>query len=150
MELQERADGLLVINDAYNANPASMRAAIDALVAVGAARGRRTTAVLGEMRELGEASAAEHRALGEYAARAGLDRLVTVGPEGDPIAAGAEDRGGTTVVRTGSRDEALRLVRENVAAADVVLVKASRGIALEHLADGLMADDPDGQGAPHA
>ena len=55
-EISERADGLLVINDAYNANPASMSAALDTLVAIGGRRGRRTVAVLGEMRELGDGS----------------------------------------------------------------------------------------------
>ena len=58
MELTERADGLLVLNDAYNANPASMRAALDALARLGASRSGRTIAVLGEMKELG----AEHDA----------------------------------------------------------------------------------------
>ena len=58
MELHERADGLVVVNDAYNANPASMAAALDALVAIGGRRGARTVAVLGEMLELGAATAA--------------------------------------------------------------------------------------------
>ena len=141
MELHERADGLLVINDAYNANPASMRAALDALAALGAARGRRTVAVLGEMRELGDGADAEHRALGAYAVSVGVGVLITVGPEGDPIAEGAEAGGrDLLVLRSGSRDEALEVVRKNVAADDVVLVKASRGAALEHVADGLLAD----------
>ena len=61
MEIHERSDGLVVVNDAYNANPASMTAAIDALVAIGGRRGRRTVAVLGEMKELGAGALEDHR-----------------------------------------------------------------------------------------
>ena len=61
MELHERRDGVTVINDAYNANPASMGAALDALSGIGRGAGRRTVAVLGEMKELGDASAAGSR-----------------------------------------------------------------------------------------
>ena len=80
MELTERADGLVVLNDAYNANPESMRAALDTLGGIGAGSGRRTVAVLGEMLELGDGAAAAHTGVGEYAAAAGVDLLVTVGP----------------------------------------------------------------------
>ena len=145
MEVHERSDGLLVVNDAYNANPASMAAAIDALVAIGERRGRRTVAVLGEMLELGTTTAEAHREIGRVAARAGVDLLVTVGPVAGGIAEGAASVAGWTgtALSTAGRDEALAAVRENVAAADVVLVKASRGAALEHIADGLLDDGPD-------
>ena len=142
MEVHERSDGLLVVNDAYNANPASMAAAIDALVAIGDRRGRRTVAVLGEMLELGSTAADAHREVGRLVAEAGVDLLVTVGPVAGGIAEGAAsvpDWSGTALPTAG-RDEALAAVRENVAAADVVLVKASRGAALEHIADGLLDD----------
>ncbi|HEU5455424.1 MAG TPA: cyanophycin synthetase, partial [Nocardioides sp.] len=144
MEVHERADGLLVVNDAYNANPASMAAAIEALVAIGERRGRRTVAVLGEMLELGSTAAGAHRELGRLVAEAGIDLLVTVGTAAGGIAEGAAsvtDWSGTALPTAG-RDEALAAVRENVAAADVVLVKASRGAALEHIADGLLDDGP--------
>ena len=144
MEVHERADGLLVVNDAYNANPASMAAAIEALVAIGERRGRRTVAVLGEMLELGSTAADAHRDLGRLVAEAGIDLLVTVGTAAGGIAEGAAsvtDWSGTALPTAG-RDEALAAVRENVAAADVVLVKASRGAALEHIADGLLDDGP--------
>jgi UDP-N-acetylmuramoyl-tripeptide--D-alanyl-D-alanine ligase len=146
MEVHERADGLLVVNDAYNANPASMAAAIDALAEIGRRRSRRTVAILGEMKELGAESDAAHHDVGRLAAEAGVDLVVAVGPPAYGIADGAAAvRGwrGEAVVSAG-RDEALAWVRENVAAADVVLVKASRGAALEHIADGLLdieADD---------
>ncbi|MEO5853521.1 MAG: UDP-N-acetylmuramoyl-tripeptide--D-alanyl-D-alanine ligase [Nocardioides sp.] len=146
MELHERADGVVVINDAYNANPESMVAAIEALGEIGARRGARTIAVLGGMRELGAASPTAHAEVGAAAARRGVDVLVTVGPEGDPMAdsALATTGWGGTAVRTAGRDDASAWVRNNVRPGDVVLVKASRGVALEHVADGLLAPRPEG------
>jgi UDP-N-acetylmuramoyl-tripeptide--D-alanyl-D-alanine ligase len=142
MELHVRGDGLVVINDAYNANPESMEAALDTLASVGRTRRCRTIAVLGEMLELGEGSAQAHRRVGSFAAVAGVDVLVTVGEAAEQIAEGArrhEPWTGEAIVTPG-RDEALAWVRENVAAGDVVLVKASRGAALEHVADGLLEE----------
>jgi UDP-N-acetylmuramoyl-tripeptide--D-alanyl-D-alanine ligase len=136
MEMHERSDGLIVINDAYNANPASMVAALDALAGIGARRGRRTVAVLGEMKELGDGAVESHREVGRAAAELGIDVLVVVGDEAVGIADGAHRHG--TVVRTAGRDEAVAWVRKNVAAGDVVLVKASRGVALEVVADELL------------
>ena len=79
MELHERADGLIVVNDAYNANPASMVAAIEALTSIGRRRSRRTVAVLGEMKELGAEADDAHRDVGRAAAEAGVDLVVAVG-----------------------------------------------------------------------
>jgi UDP-N-acetylmuramoyl-tripeptide--D-alanyl-D-alanine ligase len=141
MELHERADGLLVVNDAYNANPASMRAALEALVAIGERRGRRTVAVLGEMRELGPTSYDEHVGVGRTVAELGVDVLVTVGDEAAGIAAGFAGDGSSEAIVTAGRAEALAWVRENASGADVVLVKASRGAALEGIADGLVEGD---------
>ncbi len=140
MELHERSDGLLVVNDAYNANPASMVAALEALVEIGARRGRRTVAVLGEMKELGEDAEASHREVGAAAARLGIDVLVVVGEAARGILEEAQERAGWegTAVPSAGRDQALEWVRKNVAAEDVVLVKASRGVALEVLADALL------------
>jgi UDP-N-acetylmuramoyl-tripeptide--D-alanyl-D-alanine ligase len=143
MELHERGDGLLVINDAYNANPDSMAAAIGALVEIGRRRGRRTVAVLGEMRELGAEAPAAHAEVGAAAARLGVDVLVVVGEPAAALADGARgvpDWTGEVIVTAG-RDEAEAWVRENVAGADVVLVKASRGAALETIADALLEGD---------
>jgi UDP-N-acetylmuramoyl-tripeptide--D-alanyl-D-alanine ligase len=140
MELRERGDGLVVINDAYNANPESMEAALDTLADIGRTRGCRTVAALGEMLELGEGSVQAHRRVGGFAAAAGIDVVVTVGSAAEQIAEGARRHGpwaGEAIVTAG-RDEALAWMRENVAAGDVVLVKASRGAALEHIADGLL------------
>ncbi|MEZ5092367.1 UDP-N-acetylmuramoyl-tripeptide--D-alanyl-D-alanine ligase [Nocardioides sp.] len=140
MELHQRDDGLVVVNDAYNANPASMRAALDALRDLGRRRGR-TFAVLGEMRELGPGAGALHRDVGGYAAACEVDVVVAVGPEAAAIAAGARHAPGWAglAVDTAGRDAALAWVRNNVTAGDVVLVKASRGAALEVLAEGLLA-----------
>ena len=139
MELTERADGLVVVNDAYNANPESMRAALDTLAGIGVRTGRRTVAVLGEMLELGEGAVAAHTGVGAYAAEAGVDLLVTVGPAAGAIARGYDASGGPgTTVTTVGRDEAADWLRHNVSAADVVLVKASRGAALELIADDLL------------
>jgi UDP-N-acetylmuramoyl-tripeptide--D-alanyl-D-alanine ligase len=139
MEVHERADGLIVVNDAYNANPASMLAALDALAGIGARRGRRTIAVLGEMLELGDGAEESHREVGRAAAAAGIDVVVVVGEEARGIVDGLDEAAwaGTAVPAAG-RDEAMEWVRKNVAADDVVLVKASRGVALEVVADNLL------------
>jgi UDP-N-acetylmuramoyl-tripeptide--D-alanyl-D-alanine ligase len=141
MELTERADGLVVVNDAYNANPESMRAAIDTLAGIGARSGRRTVAVLGEMLELGDGAAAAHAGVGTYAAQAGVDVLVSVGAAASAMTEGfsAVGTGGVTVPTAG-REEAAEWLRHNVSAADVVLVKASRGAALEVIAEDLAHD----------
>lgn len=139
MEPHVRADGLLVVNDAYNANPESMRAAVRTLGHLAAGRPGRGVAVLGVMRELGDESVSGHRSVGTTVAESGVEVLVTVGPEAAEIAAGARDAGwrGEAIV-TASRDEALAWVRENVTSGDVVLVKASRGAALELIVDGIL------------
>jgi len=139
MALHERADGLVVVNDSYNANPASMNAALDALAAIGERGGRRTLAVLGEMLELGETSAEQHAEVGGHAAELGIDVVVTVGGVAEAIAEGARRTPGWAgaVVPTAGREQAADWLRHNVGARDVVLVKASRGAALEHLADAL-------------
>ncbi|QYJ04739.1 UDP-N-acetylmuramoyl-tripeptide--D-alanyl-D-alanine ligase [Nocardioides panacisoli] len=145
MEVTERPDGLVVINDAYNANPESMRAALEALVAVGARRGRRTVAVLGEMRELGAEHESGHRAVGAAAVELGVDVVLAVGAGGAGIVAGfREARGDTTAVEVAGTDDALEWLRHNAGAGDVVLVKASRGVALERVADGLVDDTGEG------
>ncbi len=140
MEVTDRADGVTVLNDAYNANPASMAAAVATLGAIGARSARRTVAVLGEMYELGDTADDGHREVGTAVAEQRIDVLVTVGAGAEPIASGARSRPGWQgmCVVTAGRDEALEWLRENVRAPDVVLVKASRGLALEHVASGLL------------
>ncbi|HJU97277.1 MAG TPA: UDP-N-acetylmuramoyl-tripeptide--D-alanyl-D-alanine ligase [Jiangellaceae bacterium] len=140
MEVVERADGVTVVNDAYNANPESMRAALTTLVAI--AGDRRTWAVLGEMRELGEASAAEHEALGRLAVRLDVGTVVAVGEGARAVHVGAADEGSPQDAAAWVPDigAALTLLREHVRPGDVVLVKASRAAGLERLADALVRE----------
>jgi UDP-N-acetylmuramoyl-tripeptide--D-alanyl-D-alanine ligase len=125
--------GALVINDCYNANPLSMRAALDDL-ASHSAEGRRV-AVLGDMLELGPAEAEHHREIGAYAASAGVEVLVTVGPR----AAAMLDTFDGEEYAVLDAAEAAALVPDLVQAGDVVLVKASRGVGLEVVTEALQA-----------
>lgn len=136
MELSERSDGLVVINDAYNANPDSMAAALRTLAEIGRRTGRRTFAVLGEMRELGETSAAEHAAIGRLAQELGIDRVFVVGAGARALS--DEDQ---TAQFYESVDEVIDGVRKNVVGTEVVLVKASRAAGLEKVAEALMEHD---------
>ena len=140
MEVHERPDGVTVVNDAYNANPESMRAALKALVAM--AGGRRTWAVLGEMRELGEASAAEHDALGRLAVRLDVNRLIAVGSAARTVHLGAAHEGSWADEAAWVPDieAALDLLNAQLRPGDVVLVKASRAAGLERLVDALLPE----------
>jgi UDP-N-acetylmuramoyl-tripeptide--D-alanyl-D-alanine ligase len=135
MEVTERPDGVTVVNDAYNANPESMRAALAALVRMAA--GRRSWAVLGQMAELGADADAEHHAIGRLAAKSGVSRLVVVGARADPIHAGAVVDGADSV-RVPDAAAAVDLLRCALRPGDVVLVKASRAVALERVALALL------------
>ena len=139
MEVRERADGVIVVNDAYNANPESMRAAISALVAM--RRSGRCWAVLGEMAELGEQSRAAHRETGAAVAQAGVDKLVAVGAAARGIAEGAAAQGfsSSDISCVADVDAALEVLT-SARAGDVVLVKASRAAALERVAQLLLGD----------
>ena len=130
LELRELLGGVTLLNDSYNANPDSTRAAVDALAAI---EGRRRIAVLGEMLELGEEGAAEHRAVGEYAATR-ADVVVAVGEAARSIAAGAGARAVTVADKCGAVD----WLHGHLAAGDVVLVKASRGARFDEVAAALV------------
>ena len=125
--------GALVINDCYNANPLSMRAALDDLASQHA-EGRRV-AVLGDMLELGPAEREHHREIGAYAASAGVDLLVTVGPRATAML-DEFDGDSHAVLNAG---EAAALLPELVLPGDVVLVKGSRGVGLEVVTEALQA-----------
>lgn len=126
MDVFDRPDKVTVIDDSYNANPASVAAALRALVALG--QGRRTWAVLGYLAELGEHERAGHEQVGRIAAELGVDRLVVVGAAAAPIHAGAaaQARWGGVSVRVTDQDAAVELLRDEVRPGDVVLVKGSR------------------------
>jgi UDP-N-acetylmuramoyl-tripeptide--D-alanyl-D-alanine ligase len=144
MEVTERADGVTVVNDAYNANPESMRAALRALVAMGKAgeaEGGRTWAVLGPMAELGEESLAEHDAVGRLAVRLNVSKLVAVGgQEAAWLDMGAKNEGswGEESVHVSDVRAAVDLLRSELRPGDVVLVKASRSVGLERVAQALL------------
>jgi UDP-N-acetylmuramoyl-tripeptide--D-alanyl-D-alanine ligase len=143
MEVHDRADGVTVINDAYNASPDAMRAALDTLAGIGQRSGRRTLAVLAEMRELGGDAERIHAEIGAHAAAAGVDVLLVIGDDAAPMLAGASkiSEWSGTAVSAPDRAAALAWLRENVVPGDVVLVKASRGAALELVAEGLLEEE---------
>jgi UDP-N-acetylmuramoyl-tripeptide--D-alanyl-D-alanine ligase len=138
MEVHERADGVTIVNDAYNANPDSMRAALKALMAMG--QGRRTWAVLGEMLELGTDSATEHEAVGRFSAALGVSHLVAVGQGAQPIEQGARDGGSgdQKPIWVPDIDAAYELLCPQLSPGDVVLVKSSRDAGLRWLGDRLL------------
>jgi UDP-N-acetylmuramoyl-tripeptide--D-alanyl-D-alanine ligase len=141
MEVRRRGDGVTVINDAYNANPESVRAALQALGHL--AQDGRAFAILGHMAELGAISRASHEDVGEFAARAGLAGLIAVGDEAAPILAGARRvrswTGEGLAVPDGAA--ALDALANHLKPCDVVLVKASRAAHLEGLAEMLIQGD---------
>jgi UDP-N-acetylmuramoyl-tripeptide--D-alanyl-D-alanine ligase len=139
MEVDRRPDGVTVVNDAYNANPESMRAALAALAGMA---GERRIAVLGGMAELGPGAAEEHERLGRDAIAAGVDLLVAVGPDAVGIAHGAIAAGRARVesVHVPDRAAARELLSERLRPGDVVLVKASRSYGLELLAADLLCE----------
>jgi UDP-N-acetylmuramoyl-tripeptide--D-alanyl-D-alanine ligase len=141
MEVTERSDGLIVINDAYNASPEAVRAALKSLKQI--AGNRRSWAVLGEMRELGERSAAEHDAIGRLVVRLDVQRLVVVGDAARPLhlAAGLEGSWGQESMFVPDVAGALRILRAELRSDDVILVKASRAAGLEAVAAELLAGD---------
>jgi UDP-N-acetylmuramoyl-tripeptide--D-alanyl-D-alanine ligase len=135
MERTERPDGVTVINDAYNANPESMRAALRTLADLG--RGRRTWAVLGAMLELGPDSIREHIAVGTQVVRLNISRLVVVGREARSLFVSAVNEGswGDECVFAETADEAYELLQAELEPGDLVLFKSSNSIGLRHLGD---------------
>ncbi|HET9117722.1 MAG TPA: cyanophycin synthetase, partial [Pseudonocardiaceae bacterium] len=134
MEVTERRDGVTVVNDAYNANPESVAAALRALVAISGSN-RRSWAVLGPLGELGGAVAQAYREIGALAADLNIDRLVAVGEQARPLHVAAA---GLAPVWVPDVPAALELLSSELAIGDVVLIKASRAAGLERLAEGLL------------
>ena len=136
MEVKELGNHVTLVNDCYNANPESMRAALAATASMAA--GRRSWAILGEMRELGESSREEHESLGRAAATMGIDRLICIGEALSETHEAAVAAGLTSTSVT-EIEEAVSIITTEAIPGDVILVKASRGIALERVADALSA-----------
>lgn len=139
MEITDRADGVTVINDAYNANPDSVKAALRALVTIG--RGRRTWAVLGLMGELGDATREAHDEIGRLVVRLNVDRLLAVGPAVRPLHLGAHLEGswGGESEHLPDLESAIAILLAELEPGDVVLVKASRSVGLERVAAAVLA-----------
>ncbi|MGQ0716493.1 MAG: UDP-N-acetylmuramoyl-tripeptide--D-alanyl-D-alanine ligase [Pseudonocardiales bacterium] len=163
LEVTDRPDGVTVVNDAYNANPESVAAALRTLVAM-AGGDRRSWAVLGPLAELGQAETEAYREIGALAVRLGVDRLVVVGERARPICRAAQDgaaaqhraleadtpgtrgrhaggaarAGGAGPVLVADVPAVLDLLRGELSPGDVVLVKASRAFGLERVAEGLL------------
>ena len=129
--------GVKLIIDCYNANPASMKAAVELLAHTG--KNRRTIAILGDMLELGPNAAHMHEEVGEFVARHGIDCMVTCGDLGCRLAQGAKQAGldHTRIVEVSDAQAAVAAAKAIVKPGDVVLIKASRGMRLELVADAL-------------
>ncbi|MGI8665099.1 MAG: UDP-N-acetylmuramoyl-tripeptide--D-alanyl-D-alanine ligase [Jatrophihabitans sp.] len=134
MEVSETAAGVTVINDAYNANPESMRAALKSLAVL--AEGRRGLAVLGEMAELGPESIAAHDSIGQLSVRLKLDRVIAVGEAARPIADGARQDGSWAgeAEWVADNEAAIARLRQLAQPGDVVLVKGSRSTEMQRVA----------------
>jgi len=139
MQLTNRVDGVSIINDAYNASPDSMKAALQTLAHLGKS-GRRTIAVLGEMAELGQYSRDSHDQIGRLVVRYNIDQLVVVGTAAKLIHMGAMQEGswdGESIFFESSSD-ALEHIRGMLEPGDIVLVKSSKSANLRHLGDDLL------------
>jgi UDP-N-acetylmuramoyl-tripeptide--D-alanyl-D-alanine ligase len=128
------ANGIVLINDCYNANPMSMRAALDDLAA---SEGDRRVVVLGDMLELGVEERRLHREIGAYARARGVDLLLTVGPRASEM---GKEEGEGAVYSVPDAAAAAQLLGRLLREGDVVLVKGSRGMQLERVAQALAAE----------
>lgn len=157
MERTERPDGVTILNDAYNANPQSMQAALQTLARLGGAQDssshRRTWAVLGEMYELGDSTVAEHDRLGSLVVRLNISRLLAVGELARPtfMTAQLEGSWGDEAAWVPDLETAEAYLAENLRGGDIVLLKSSNTAGLKTLGDrlavvGALADEP-GPGA---
>lgn len=154
MERTERADGVTVVNDAYNANPQSMRAALQTLAQLGRGSGgsapRRTWAVLGGMLELGDSTVEEHDTLGRMVVRLNISKLIAVGDLARPVydAAQLEGSWGNEATWAATPEDAEEILRQELAPGDVVLFKSSNAAGLRILGDRVAADAGDGAAGP--
>jgi UDP-N-acetylmuramoyl-tripeptide--D-alanyl-D-alanine ligase len=153
MQVTELSGGITLINDAYNANPHSMKAALRSLSTIG--RGRRSWAVLGEMAELGPATNSAHDEIGRLVVRLGIERLIVVQGPGGATGQAVGGRTGARALHLGAHLEgswggeselvpavgdAVDILEAELAEGDVVLVKGSRSAGLERVALRLIAD----------
>ena len=124
-----------IINDAYNASPMSMKAALETLQELTAAKHKRAIAVLGDMLELGHVAVSAHRRVGQQAAEAGVACLVALGDMGREIAAGAKEAGMKQVFACDTHQQAAEQLKKLLEPGDTILFKGSRGMAMEKIID---------------
>lgn len=130
MNISHRANGITILDDTYNANPQAMRAAIQVLADSGA---NRKIAILGDMFELGPFAPALHIGVGECLGNAGIDCVIAVGELAEKIADGARQSGLLEVYHYKTKAEAKSVLKEFITHDTTILIKASRGMALEEL-----------------
>jgi len=141
MEISTTPDGIIVVNDAYNANPDSMAGALKSLAEMGRRNQGRTFAVLGEMKELGDESVSAHDQLGRLAVRLNVGQVIAVGEGARPIHMVAAHEGSCNgeSAYVATIDEAVGLLADLLQPGDIVLIKASRSVGLERVAEALGA-----------
>lgn len=150
MEVTQLPDGVTVINDAYNASPDSMKAAISALASM--ARSGRAYAVLGQMAELGAKADRLHEAVGTQAAAAGVAGLIVVGDAAAPLLAGAKavPSWQGELLHVPDAEAAVQALGDRLRSGDVVLVKASHSVGLEAVALALTGEGRAGEQGPRS
>ncbi|MEY6565153.1 glutamate ligase domain-containing protein [Streptomyces sp. PGLac3x] len=144
METVTRADGVTLVNDTYNANPTSVRHSLEALALMTGSPEQRSVAVLGRMNELGDDSRAAHEEVGRHAAAQGLDVIILVGGEEAGWMRDGVLGAGGHATWVPDQATALGLLHSTLRPADVVLLKASRGVQLQLLVDELLKPAPPG------
>ena len=135
MNILRRGESITILDDTYNANPQSMRAAISVL---SDGQGSFKVAILGDMLELGPFSPALHTGVGEYLGQAGIHCLVAIGEQSEAMAQGARDAGVPQVYHCADKGEAMELLPKLLHPDTTILVKASRGMKLEEITEFLV------------
>lgn len=128
-------NGIKVIDDTYNASPDSMKAAIDVLMKT---RGIRSVAILGDMFELGETSKLQHELVGRYAARQNVELLIAIGEDSAEMAKGAKEEGISDVMYFKDKDSFFAEMDNIIGKGDVILIKGSRGMAMDKIVNKIM------------
>ncbi|MGR8010643.1 glutamate ligase domain-containing protein [Streptomyces hypolithicus] len=141
MQILTRPDGVTVINDAYNANPDSMTAALNTLASL--TTPDRTIAVLGEMREIGDESGPAHREIGRTAARLGLRQIITVGGRAASAMAEATQAEGIIATHVTDKERVPALLSKILTAGDHVLVKGANALGMETTAQQILRQEID-------
>jgi len=132
----------IILDDTYNAEPESMRAALGVQKRISLTQGARRFAVLGDMLELGQYSESMHRDIGKYAHKCGVNKLIVVGERARDIARGAKDAGmlSDNIFNFAYSDQAGRFLQDRIKEHDLILVKGSQGVRMEKIVLEIMAD----------